>query len=114
MVLASARPLPVTEIAAEAGRAPYPLPGPGRRASSLLAKAGAFTDAESEESQAAWRAWPSSDRHEVMTERADRVVSTLTEAFADLMAAGHAFGQVPHHGAGPVRVLPRLGVPVLR
>ena len=48
---ASARLLPVTEIAAEAGRAPYPYRVlAGARLAQLLAGAAPFTDAEAEES----------------------------------------------------------------
>ncbi len=53
VLAASARPLPVTEIAAEAGRAPYPYRVlAGARLVQLLAGAAPFTDAESEESPA--------------------------------------------------------------
>ena len=51
MVAASAHLLPVTEIAAVAGRAPYPYRVlAGARLAQLLAGAAPFTDAEAEES----------------------------------------------------------------
>jgi spermidine synthase len=53
VLAASARALPVTEIAAEAGRAPYPYRVlAGARLVQLLAGAAPFTDAEAEESPA--------------------------------------------------------------
>ena len=51
ILVASGRPVPVEEIAAEAGRAPYPYRVcAGHRLVQLLAGATPFTDAESEES----------------------------------------------------------------
>ena len=51
ILAASAHPLPVTEIAAEAGRAPYPYRVlAGARLGQVLAGVPPFTDAESEES----------------------------------------------------------------
>lgn len=53
ILAASAQPLPLTEIAAEAGRAPYPYRVlTGARLTQLRAGAQPFTDAESEESPA--------------------------------------------------------------
>jgi hypothetical protein len=53
ILVASRRPVPVDEIAAEAGRAPYPYRVcAGARLAQLLAGVTPFTDAEAEESPA--------------------------------------------------------------